>query len=1103
MDSYDEPEAQDSPEEEEEEQSIVYDEDALNLVQAFRATEEGKRYLKRISNKVDTDFENDWESSSAYRERQASDWKLFAGDLPPKEFPFTDCLSRDTEILTVSGWQPIETVKVGDKVLTRRDEDGHLEWAAVNFTIATGVVERMLHFSSNNMDLLVTANHQMIVRRNHEPVTRLTAERLQGLTGYKVPLTGVWKDGEDSGLFGKDAGDVAELLGWFLAEGSCHRGRNGEKTTVAIAQSQEANPEKCERLEALITRLGLDWSANNGRSYLLAKSSFPGGMLEIFHEQGLAHEKRVPKAFFTMSERVIWRLLEGYLLGDGWRSGKKERDWAFSTVSKGLADDIQALAVLCGARVSISEYQPVEGGVIDGRQILGRQKRYVGGILCSKWGKVDRAKRGWVDYNDQAFCVNVKNHSIYVRRNGKAAFVGNSANPHLPLMLENLSRLCFRATGELFGDWSNVFGVTPVGPDDDNVAEILSKHGNWQISQQIADFKRQLGHRGVLAFFAHGDVVCHSFYDEGTKSNRHEILTCDSFVTPYQHVSTMPDLSDCPHYTKILRLYGHELEAKRGVWEDVDRVLSKSRPSWDDDPDAPLAEATAATLGKTAEDDGNSDDELGGKSSPYKLLWYEGWLRLPNQDRERWCQVVQDKATKCIMYLRIHERPKWQDRERYEAQIRERDGYVAATQQHAQMMGQYQQAQMQQEMQHQAIADHGAELVMQNAGPAPAIIDQMHQAQGQIPGLPPPPPPPMMPTWVQKKLEEAPPELGPMGQPVQPDPSMVEPDPIEREPIYLFAHQVCIEPMTGNLGISYGRVQADFNRAANIALAQVTDAATLSNATSYVAWGLEFEDGELDLSPGKVNKVTGAIGTNIKDHMMPLQTGQASPQLFEIVKLSMDQAQASIQSPGVLSGEEGKSGETKGGILSRIEQATKQLSVVTAKYGDFVRQVLINNAYLNSIFLPEDEIQQVFNTESGRYEELKLGRRLYERNYRVTLKSDLQFKANAQRIEEADELVKMWLQIPALTMNPMFGYAVLKGCLVARGRQDLVQLMGAPPSPPGGAMPPFVGMPPPPQPGEPAPGAPGPGGPRPNGPPPGGPSPGMPPGPPPPPGAPH
>lgn len=662
----------------------------------------------------------------------------------------------------------------------------------------------------------------------------------------------------------------------------------------------------------------------------------------------------------------------------------------------------------------------------------------------------------------------------------KLAPFEDMSNPHLPLMLENISRLCFRATGELFGDWTTVFGVVPMGPDDDQVADILSKHGNWQISQQIPDFKRQLGHRGVLAFFAFGDVVCHSYYDEETRMNRHEILTCDNFVTPFQHISTMPDLSDCPHYTKVLRLYRHELEAKREAWHDVDKVLEKTRPSWDDDPDAPLAEATAQTLGKTPESD-STDPDLGGESAPFTLLWYEGWLRLPNQSKDRWCQVIQDKATKCILRLTIHERANWQDRERYNSQIRERDQHLQEMQMHQEMMGQYQAQQgLQQEAHSRIDQTHGEIGDALKAGQMDgenAIALSDHVASMAPPPLPPPPPAPMQPEWMQAKAMEPDPTTG-----LPPDHSTIEPEPIRREPVYLFAHEVCIEPMTGNLGISYGRVQADFNRTANTALAQVTDSATLANVTSYLSWGLEFEDGELTVSPGKVNKVSGAIGSKISDHFMPLQTGQASPDLFNLVKLSLDQAQASIQSPGVLSGESGKSGETKGGIMSRIEQATKQLSVVTAKYGDFVRQVLMNNAYLNSIFLSDDELTQVFNTDTKKFEELKLGRHLYERNYRVLLKSDLRFTTNVQKVEEADELVKMWMSIPALTINPVVGYYALKEAFTARGRQDFVQYLGRAPQLNPDAV--FIGMPPPPpspgQPGAPPPGA---GGPSPGGPP--------------------
>ena len=195
----------------------------------------------------------------------------------------------------------------------------------------------------------------------------------------------------------------------------------------------------------------------------------------------------------------------------------------------------------------------------------------------------------------------------------------------------------------------------------------------------------------------------------------------------------------------------------------------------------------------------------------------------------------------------------------------------------------------------------------------------------------------------------------------------------------------------------------------------------------------------------------------------------------------MEESQKSIQSPGVLSGESGKSGETKGGIMSRIEQATKQLSVLTSKYADFVQRILVNNAYLNSVFLREDEMVHVLNTESVQYEELKLGRQLYERNYRVQLKSDRRFVTNVERIQEADELVQMWLTVPALTINPVFGYHALKAALGARGKPDFIRYLGSAPQlpmGPDGKPVTFIGMPPPPPP----PGGPT-GAPPPNGPP--------------------
>jgi hypothetical protein len=122
----------------------------------------------------------------------------------------------------------------------------------------------------------------------------------------------------------------------------------------------------------------------------------------------------------------------------------------------------------------------------------------------------------------------------------KEAPFENTANAHLPLMLETMSRLSFRVYGELFDDPWHVFDVVPVGPDDDAIANILSTHGNWQIREQISDFQRQM-HRLVLGFFVIGDVTVHSYYDELRRTNCHEVLTPDEFVTPNSVSTTRPD----------------------------------------------------------------------------------------------------------------------------------------------------------------------------------------------------------------------------------------------------------------------------------------------------------------------------------------------------------------------------------------------------------------------------------------------------------------------------------------------------------------------------------------------------------------------------------
>lgn len=643
----------------------------------------------------------------------------------------------------------------------------------------------------------------------------------------------------------------------------------------------------------------------------------------------------------------------------------------------------------------------------------------------------------------------------------------DAANVHVPIMLENLTRVWLRMNGELFGDKSNVFGVSSLGPMDDQQATLLSLHGNWQLRNEIKDFYRQQ-FRGTLQFLNVGDVTFHSYYDEELRQNRHECLNADEFVIPYALTSTMPDYSDVPHMTWVMSLYAHQIEARRDVWFDIDEVLKEGdEGSFDSDPETPIADSVAGSFGLSKPSEGDA---------PRKVLWYEGWADLPNQGHQRYIQAIVDYTTQHVLKLSIHEEASWQDAAKYKRQVDELAKFRADQAAHAAAM----------QDQQSAIEQVGQATGMGQVGPEQAA-QALQEIQAQTPQ------PPVPPAWMEDPQDTK-------AAPKQPD----------KRPVRLFVHGVCIESAGGVLGLGYGGMQADFNRAANTSMSQFTDAATLANCQTLITSGtVEWETGTFKIAPGAINKLKGTSASEMKDGILPFNFGQANPALIEIVDKLNQWAQSSIQGPDVLSGESGKSGETARGISARIEQATKQLGVVTGKYSSEVLvNVLRNNAYLNARFLPEDELFEMESNliPTGMVPPFRVGRSMYERNYQVEVRADLRFATQAQRVGEADDALKLIQSVQQLQANQAIFYAAIKKCLEARGLRDMIPMLGPPPMNPTTPL----GLPPPMP--VPPPGATGPAGPggvspsgnvQPGGPP-NGPPPGMPPRPAPPmPGIPH
>ena len=600
------------------------------------------------------------------------------------------------------------------------------------------------------------------------------------------------------------------------------------------------------------------------------------------------------------------------------------------------------------------------------------------------------------------------------------------ANAHMPVALERLLRLTANVFVEIFIERDTIFGVKPTGPDDLETAEVLTLHGNWQIQNEQTDFIRQQ-HRGVWNFFTQGSVFCHSSRDTVKGRNRHDILNCDEVFMPYVWTTYETDMSDVPHKGRIIRKYRYELEALRDHedenrrWGNVDEVLSKDPPAWD-------------TIETRAREEGGKIEGIiapeRNKRAPYVFYEYHGFAVMPGATTLRPVCVVVDSQTKAVTKLYIREEDDWRARSRVEFQLGEQGRFNDDT-------TAYQGAVQLQEQ---------TAMLLQNPAISPEDRAAMERAMAAEPLQPPVPP-----AWMEAGAKV--------------------PAPVKRVPVEMFSHGVCAENPFGMLGLSFGSIQCDLNRLVDESLNRYYDAASFANVSALIVpENIDFGSTTIPIGPGKVFRIKGMTGEQIRTSIYELKPSPANPQLLDVIRMAEEKADSSIAAPGVLSGEAGKSGETFRGLATRVERATRQLSNAGIKYLDFFTNILRNNARLNAYYMPDEEILQVLDhidlpefllagkqrASARNMREIHVGRDMYLRNYDVTFTADVRFASQQQRITEADELVAM-TEIPPLQGNFSFAYHAIVKALRARGQHDMVPHLGPPPPEPETPM----GMPPP------------------------------------------
>jgi hypothetical protein len=349
---------------------------------------------------------------------------------------FRDCYDDKTEILTeCRGWQLFKDLMPDDKVAQLNGNQ--LEFVTPIAHIAKPYVGEMIGFEGEGVDFLVTPNHRLWAshicgrKRGWLPFEYLVAEDAYGQD------IRVRRDAEWGGLPTKHSEKVFEWLGFWFAEGSGNVYTHGDgysRRKLVITQVKSAGIEYARQL---FCAAGIPFTENvrsdNGINFRVAVCPQNAWLFDELLKQGGALRKTVPAWMKSAPAGHLRSFLAGYIFGDGYISGGTTKA---GTSSRQLADDMQDIALRAGmvANVALAN-KPISLaanalGITETAphyDITFVTKKKYRPRLNNKYAPQKQYRRWYRErYAGTIYCVEVPTHVIYVRRNGRAFWCGQT-----------------------------------------------------------------------------------------------------------------------------------------------------------------------------------------------------------------------------------------------------------------------------------------------------------------------------------------------------------------------------------------------------------------------------------------------------------------------------------------------------------------------------------------------------------------------------------------------------------------------------------------------------------------------------------------------------
>lgn len=351
-----------------------------------------------------------------------------------RSWDFGLCYSDDTEVLTNHGWKFFKDVdEKADLAASRDPATGRMQFAPIAFKVAKPFKGEMLEWASTEVNMLVTPEHIVpYTHRDHPGEVRWApAQWLADNLGrhHMVDLTSRWEpDYEPAAWFGK-MNDVqfAAFMGLFLSEGSAT-----PKGGITIYQLKEKTKPQ---MRAVLAETGMEWReftySKGGRVVSAGWRAYDKVLGRWLSAMGDQRQRRVPWEVREMPPHALMAFIETYTLGDGHvrrRANGSEEHTLFS-VSDRMAGDFQEIAQKVGWNCTLRWRRPQTSIITEG--VTKRAIVNTGGweiVFKKRAQRAELFRRNFrrVAYDGLVYCLNVPWHTLYVRRNGRAHWNGNT-----------------------------------------------------------------------------------------------------------------------------------------------------------------------------------------------------------------------------------------------------------------------------------------------------------------------------------------------------------------------------------------------------------------------------------------------------------------------------------------------------------------------------------------------------------------------------------------------------------------------------------------------------------------------------------------------------